>query len=336
MRNIELCLVVFFLFLTVGILKSQTRKEFKDFQDYKNYRDTNNKYNYNLVKKICFLSNGIYYPLTVVISPYGYWFTSEIHLGHKANTIIQHKGGIFGWGISKVKIGDKYYSYDVSTSNNYRYDTITTDTMYSVFENIKCINNTPELPKTFSSEDSLINITDSNSYELLTREFKYSYLLKDIQLPKDSCEIIRCIYPLNVYYPYKTSFAVVVLKIWPDKIEMISNSLNTVNLLDIKPEKYGKVTLKKNDFKRLKKIIAKTPFGNNVNCDVCSYQSYKDFDFIIDYKTDESYFSYFLCENILLHKKEKSEKKTISYLSGIYNFIYYLNSKYFNIERKNK
>lgn len=319
-------LTIFFFLLLVSVIQSQTHQK-----DYKN-----RKYNYNLVKKIYFYSNGNYYPLTIIISPYGYWFTGEIYLGHKASAIIQRSGNIFGWGLSKVKIGNKYYSDMVETSNNYIYDTVPIDTISSVFKNIKCISNIPKLPLTFSAKDNLINITDSNSYELLVREFKYSYLLKNIELPKDSCEIIRFTYPLNVYYPYKISFAVVALKIWPDKIEMISNSLNTVNLLDIKLEKHGGVLLKKKDYKRLKKRISKTPFNTDIDCEACSLPDYKDFDFVIEYKNNESYYSYFLCESMLFYKKEKSQKKVISYLMGLYHSVYQLNKNYFGIERKYK
>jgi len=311
-------IAIFIFCLLVSSLQSQTAiNEDKKTTEYS-----------NLVKTIWFLSQENYYPLTIEISPYGYWFVGDIYLGHNAHDINEYlRYQTFGWGIDGCM---------VDTPNDYIYDTVTADTIHSIFNNVMCINNTPKLPLNFLYKNRLINISDSSSYAEMIKEIQYTLLFSNIALPQDSCEIIRCVYPINVYYPYKTSFAVVVLKVWSDKIEMISSIINSTNLLDLKTEKIGNVILEKRDYKRLQKRLSRTSFNKKIDCSCCFSSPLCDFEYVIEYKNKEINSSYFLCENFYLRNLDKSQKKIINYLSGLYHSVYQLNGKYFSVVRKVK
>jgi len=224
-------------------------------------RNQENLNNSNFVKNIIFKSQGTYYPLTVLLSPYGYWQHGMVRIGHKKFENIEYLRNItFGWNINGSIL---------ETPRYYIYDTLTTDTISSLFKSAmycysSSVNNFYEI-----NNHELISSLDSISFAILVQEFKYSYLLRDVYFDDKDREILRIVYPKNSY-PYKTSFNFITFVIWSDSIKMTSVSLNTENLLNIKVVENGSVFLKTKDYKRLRNSIKNSIFNELVDCNNCS------------------------------------------------------------------
>jgi hypothetical protein len=309
MRFKNIYSVVFIFLLLDNCLHSQT-----------NLNEDNGKYS-NIVRKFDFLSQGNHYPLTVVLSPYGYWQHGKVIMGHNRYDNIEFmRNTTFGWGINGLM---------VETPRSYTYDTIAVDTITSMFNTIMCFNDSPKLPINPSDNDKLINLSDSNLYAYLSKEFKYTYLLRNTSFDDiiDS-EVIRIVYATNSF-PYKTSFDLVSLVILPDSIKMASASINTINLLNVKVKENGSVFLRTKDYKRLIKRIRKTIFNEEVDCNQCNQEPFDQFDFIVDYKNNQFHSSYFLCDN--LHLKNRRQQMIIDYLLGLKSTLVHLNKKYFPV-----
>lgn len=272
--------------------------------------------NSNIVKKVCFTTQNNYYPITLSICPYGFWFLGDIYLGHNSNAVTESLRYIsFGWEINGAM---------VETPKSYIYDTISVDTLISKFGTVMNTDVIPSLPVSYIERGGLICISDSLSYANIINELKYTYMLNNID---SDYNLIRVIYPTNSH-PYKTSFEIVSLTFISDgNYKMNSISINTVNLLDIKTKVNGTVLLNKKDSKRFAKRIDRTTFNEKVDCSICNQPPFDQFKFIIEFKNGKSHNSFFLCNN--LKGRDKNQNEIIDHLTGLKRLIEYLNEKYF-------
>lgn len=292
--------------------------EFVKCQEYINEHEYDKNFS-NIVKEIVFESQGKYYPLTVLLCPYGYWEYSQIRFGKRNYYKIEYLSNIsFGW---------KSNGESIKTPNTYIYDTLKSDTIFSLFENLMCTVDKLSLP--INPEDKVVNFNArSNLYSNLISEFKYTYLLKNIEVNDNQYQNIRILYPVLSENGYKDYFNLVNLKLMKDSIEMTSYVINTVNLFDIKVEKKRSYFIIGREYKRLTKRISKTTFNKSIVCNGCNQPPYNQLDFLIDYSSNKLNYSYFLCEGIVGSNKNQNE--IIYYLQGLKHTIVYLNEKYFS------
>lgn len=275
----------------------------------------------NLVKRYLFEKQNRYYPLTVEICPYGFWYVSDIYLGFGEGPIREYlRHASFGWNVNGVAI---------ETPHEYFYDTINIDTLKSKLNPVHCIQNTHnmrELQLKSLKRDTLINISDHYSFAELLMEFKYSFVLRNINVNSKNEELIHILYP-TIIEPYKTSFDLVTLRVFTDHIGLSSTSINTTNLLKIEMIENGNAILIGKEYRRLNKIINKCSFEKTIDCNKCYHQPFEQFAFILNYQNKAVHSSYFLCEGI--RGENKDMKKSTDIFLGLKHLIVSLNEKYF-------
>lgn len=271
--------------------------------------NTHVEYEYkNLIKKYIFVKNENYFPITAKLTPYGLWKFENIKLGHNKDYYCEF-------------LGDTKFSFFINdslyiTPDKYSFDTLHTDTIYSRFEN--------DISK--NSFDKL------NQETYIKYDFQYSYLLRDLDSINDTCIVLRLIYPVKIH-PYKTSYTIVKIRIMKTSAEIMTSMLNTINIFNIIYKEIGKTSLEKRDLKKLKSILKKIDFSQNLYCNKCYNEPYSSFNFLMEYFDGNITNSFFLCESIDKQSCEIDDKRSVNYFLGLYRLVYRLNNNYFQIER---
>lgn len=281
--------------------------------------DTNEEETYpNVIKNMVFVSRGQYYPLSVSLSPFGFWYFCKIRTGFSNFQDFETlKAVSFGWSKDSV---------EWSTPSTYFYDTLRIDTLYSIFDKVLCKTNTKGVDKDFDKRNEDLD-------ELIAAEIKYSYLFETLEKRSTSSEMIRVTYP-TIAYPFKSLYAIILFEIWPDSISIHSYSINTSNIFDMKVIDNGRILMKEKDFRRFTKRVNKTIFDTQIDCQICFTEIFSDFDVVIEKLTDDTHDVFFLCALMREFVNNRDEKLIIDYLLGLYHSSYHINKKYFGIERQ--
>lgn len=291
-----LCVFIF------GLLTGQEAAKSIDVQNYS-----------NIVKNSVFVSQDQYFPMTVLISPFGYWYYGQIKYGLcNYDNIDYLKEARFGWQESEIcKL----------TPSDYFFDTLSVDTVYSLFINPMCEGDDFFIHKCYT--DSVLN--NSKSINNMINEYKFTYLLQDMYL--DTTESIHVLYSHLSDNGYHDLFFLVSLHFFADSIKMISYRINTTNLLNIYSETIDSVYLSDRESQRIIKKLSTSLFDKKIDCSLCNQFENNQYSFLIDYNRDGLHSTFFLCDNIV--SKSKMQKIILNNLKGLKSIIIQLNNKHF-------
>lgn len=236
----------------------------------------------NIVKRVAFKTNDGLYPLTVLISPYGYLKNSEVRLGDNKYDSIDY--------LNNIAIGWKHNDIWHRTSKLYRFDTLTVDTIYSVFGKVMCETKNPK----WSYPDNTIKMPDISSS--LANEFKYTYFFSKLIFQVEHPVVLRVTYPISKD-PFESNLTTLTMELFEDSISMNSKILDITDIFNITVEDQGNAILSRKHYRSLKKVLSGSDFDQKVVCYHAKDSSITDWDFVLEYIDCEQHYTYFLCSS---------------------------------------
>jgi len=271
----------------------------------------------NIVKRVAFATNQEFYPLTVLISPYGYLMNSKVWLGdQKCDSIDYLKNFSIGW-----QNKDSWHS----TSSLYRFDTLSVDTIYNVLGTAMC--NTKNIEWVYP--DQSINVPDLRS--TIANEFKYSFLFEQLDLKVESPVVLRVTYPTSTN-PFESNLSSLTMELSENSILLKSKLFDISDIFNIIVLQQEEAELNKKHYKSLNRILSKSVFNKNVVCYHLKDSSITDWDFVLEYFNGEKHYTYFLCSSAKSLSNDE-DKAIVKNIVDLFLAAKNFNNYYFGIGR---
>ncbi|MDO8897041.1 MAG: hypothetical protein Q7V19_05280, partial [Bacteroidales bacterium] len=211
----------------------------------------------------------------------------------------------FGWKTEGI-------SY--RTPNIFYYDTCSVDTIYSVFQTIKC---------NYANIES--NDTSTLVKSKVYPDFIYSNLLTKLPLSNEQFPVFR-ITSSKKNFPENSIFQCVTILMKDEEFTANLKLIDASDLFNIKVFNNENWKLEGNDSLIFFNEFKKLTFQNSIDCAICLDKTYQNHDYIIEYYADNMHITYFLCD-MPISVFPKKNRKTVSKLINLKNILLTIQDK---------
>lgn len=269
----------------------------------------------NIVKRVVFVSQNGAIPLTVVVSPVGFLKFSEVWMGDRNFDSIGY--------LNNIKFGWQHKDVWHKTSKLFRYDTLTVDTIYSVFGTVMCKTGDVQ----WSYPDESINKPDSSRN--IANEFMYSFLFGQQELKVESPVVLRVTYPLS-RNPFESNLSSITIELTDSNILLKSMVYDIADIYNTVVEDKGTAILNRRHYRSFNKVLSKSSFDQCVTCFHAKDSWITGYDFVLEYFHKGEHYTYFLSD-FAKYTSVREERPVVRNLVNLYMAAKYFNGFYFGV-----